>query len=524
MGVSMARIYLVEPGKTGGPGALGARIVQSVLNDAGHVCTHMRLVAPKKDQPVQLSLLLGTRADRVAGSSLARPDAWFVSVLHVEQWQDLPHLFDAMGMALFAADRKESDPLVVFGGQSMLYPAPIMPFADLLAHGDGEVTANAIASMLDAGADRLTVARELHGQNGFYSPIYATTGDRLMRAEQEFRPRLVYVGNKAKRPTIEIARGCASKCAFCSIGWTGGSYREASHADIKSALSTLHSGVVNLTAPDYGSVRDVEQLEDLLSSHGCRNRGANERLDATQRLLARGGAQKGSHAFGIEGMAERLRAAIGKPISRERLVDTMASLRGCTRMKWYVINALPGECDEDVDEIWADVQAVRDAWGSARNEVNTSWVITCTHFQSLPHTPLQRFPNGYDDASRDRVLELTARCKAKIVSGEHAPLISTPRSPERHDLWVYLRRSGAEASRFLEQAARLPAAHFKDGRWRSLWEKVCRPASDLSGRLDGDLPWGFVDSGMDEATVDAAESAYIKRARRAEDKEGSQDD
>lgn len=72
----MSTIYIIEPGATGGVGAMGAEIVTSVLARAGHEARRIRV----DEQRGQMDLF---------SRPLRHPDAFFVSLLYPRQFVEL---------------------------------------------------------------------------------------------------------------------------------------------------------------------------------------------------------------------------------------------------------------------------------------------------------------------------------------------------------------------------------------------------------------------------------------------------
>jgi radical SAM superfamily enzyme YgiQ (UPF0313 family) len=484
----MARIYVTEPGTTGGVGAMGMRLLIESLRDAGHDVTRVALWKQIKGGE-QLSLISGATDKLTSTSHMRKPDAWFVSMLYVRQWIDVPDMFRRMGLAARREDRKPTDPLVAFGGQSMIAPAPVEAFADVLAMGDGEATAAPLAAMSIRG--REWVMGDLEDRDGYYVPGRSRI---LRRAEAPagYTPRMIQDEDGRGAPTIEVARGCKSKCSFCPIGWAGGTYREADPAAIRSQLVKLRGKRVNLFAPDYSTVTAATEYEGWLASFGCSNAGRDARLDAAARHLDASVGVK-EYSFGLEGLSERMRRAIGKPLSRERIVDMMSRLstRGVRKVRWYMILGLPGETDADLDEFLAMSRDVRDVSGDMLLDV------TCTHLQAVPHTPLQWIANAYDDGARGRWSRMrdTFREWHKVDAKSLVASEFKGRELHEHDAW--LQRAPREASEYL---LRLDSRKVRttDERWR---EDVSAVGLDVSTGLgeiatDAVMPWDHVDVGV----------------------------
>lgn len=489
-------IYITEPGHTGGVGAMGMRVLHQTLRDAGHEVKRVRLFRAAEEADQQLDMF-GRDTEKVVDHTwLAKPDAWFVSVLYVRQFVEIREMFARMGVPMRTADRSPSDPLVAFGGQFSIAPEPLADFADVIALGDGELTGGRIADMLRAGATRLDIMRDLAGERGFYVPSRGV--QRFERWEGDtYRAVTIEEG---KNPTIELARGCASKCAFCRIGWAGGTYREAPREDVEDAIAKLGRTSVNIFAPDYSSVSWVEDVEKAVAAAGCRSTGRDARADATHRLLRKGGGVK-QFSFGVEGVSERLRLAVGKALSNTKLVETMAMLgdAGVGHVKWYMLFALPGESQEDHDEFLRVVQSTEAVYAGALN-------IMPSQVKGLPHTPLERIANTYSPDGKARYEAIRSWCKERWTTRKRLVLTYKGRDLHEHD--CVLLRSGREAARYIETAKESDIA---SGRWRDRGLNL-----DLLSAIPDDAPtaWDHVIAGPPREARAKALANYWRAMRR----------
>lgn len=478
----MARIYVTEPGSTGGVGAMGVKILVASLRAAGHAVTRVRL--DKRDDGGTVPLFDGLLDEEVADARwLPRPDAWFVSALYVRQFVDVPDMFRRIGLAPRAEERSASDPIVVFGGQFAIAPEPLAPFADVIAFGDGELTGTALGAMLDAGASKADVKRDVAQRRGFYVPDNGPA--KVERLEADAYDPIVVDQRGAQVPIVELARGCRSRCAFCPIGWAGGTYREGDPGKIRERLTTLRTRRVNLFAPDYSSVTWVDDLEAFLERTGCRSIGRDARADAAHRHLANGHGVK-QYSFGVEGISERLRRAVGKPLPNAKLIETMRLLEagGVRSVKWYVILGLPGEADADLDEFHATLAETARVYTGALD-------VTQTHLQPVPHTPLQWIDGHYSDAAAVRAQRTIAQCKAGW--GKRRWLAGQFKGRELHEHDTWLQRAGRGAAAYL-LALNGSKSKIADGRWRDVAASV---GLDIDAGLaaiepGSETPWSHV--------------------------------
>lgn len=430
---------MIEPGKTGGPGAMGAKILVANLRSRGHDVEHRRC---------------GVANDQIdMFADVIQPDAWFISTIYVRQWIHLRKMFaETIRQPMWRDERSSGAPLIVFGGQTSFAPEPIAAFADVVALGDGEVTGSAIARMIDRGMSREAIMEEVGGggHRGLWAP---GRGPRVLGRAEDRSYSLSVINPGGRGQAIEVARGCRSRCSFCPIGWAGGTYREAPQREVERLVRSMRGRRVNLYAPDYSSVSYVDRLDDLVTSVGCRSAGVDARLDATHRHMARmGGAPAKSWAFGIEGPSERLRRAIGKPLSVAQIVDTMRDLKD-VGVRWYMIAGLPGEADSDFDEL-------RDLISAVTSERDRNLEITMTLLQPVPHTPLEGEDARFPARSHERVKGMIEWARSR--SGVW---IREPKGADLHEHDAGLQRADAGVSRYLAESA---GSSPSSGRWRDL--------------------------------------------------------
>lgn len=446
-----AAIAVAEPGPTGGVGSMGATILVEALRRAMHDVTRVRLSRrPASTAPVLFGG--GNDVDDPAGLEV---DGLFVSTLYVRQWMHIPWLLERMGMRALAGERAASDPLVALGGQSMLAPRPIEPFADVLALGDGELTGLWLANRLAEGRTKAAILDEAAETPGFYVPGRSATLTRWQLPD--FEP--IAIRGQRQQVVIEAARGCASKCAFCPIGWAGGQYREGAIETIDRLVRRSAGRSVNLFAPDYSSVSWHDQADAIVEDVGCRPLGRDARLDVTAREVRAGRAAVKSYNFGVEGVSERTRAAIGKPLRHGQLVDAMAALAdaGIRDVKWYLICAFPGEDQGDFDEFATLLDDVRARYDGKLD-------LTLTHLQPVPQTPLQHASGAYSHAAREAMEAIRSRLRDAHDTDGRRWIASQPKGEHLHHHDTALQRAGLDATPYLIAAGGRESM-VSNGRW-----------------------------------------------------------
>lgn len=491
-------IAVVEPSATGGVGAMGMLILVESLRRAGYPAERVRF---SREGAEQLDMFGAPSHATDARSLPAAPLAWFVSVLYPRQYLEIADMFARMRVAPRSVDRAPGDPLVAFGGQAMIAPAPLADFADVIALGDGEATGRVLAEAVIGGRSRLEIMRDVAGRPGFWVPSMDDGTHRLVRLETPTHTPLVVLPGSTGRgaPIIEAARGCASRCAFCPIGWAGGTYREAEPGTVERIIREHAGRQVNVFAPDLSSVSSIDGIERTLTEAGCSNKGRDARIDRTAKLLDSGAIDgvKG-WSFGVEGLSARLRAAIGKPLEDDAILETMRKLEGVARdVRWYLLLGLPGESDRDLDDLIALLSRMVDIYTGRLD-------ITISILQPVPHTPLERVSGRWDRAAYDRGLKLIAWCSAVWKDKGRQWLVSNPKGIELHESDTALQRAGRETGAYLATARPSDVA---SGRWRKgVDQRLLDPLT-----WDEPAAWDFVDTGIPRSKVRVAWRSYWSR-------------
>ena len=304
--------------------------------------------------------------------------------------------------------RASRRPLVIIGGFQAYNFISLGRLYHWACIGDGEQFLSDALRLVAAGAeDRIAELLGAHWP-GKKTPTEWRSDAFSATAMQE-------PGQSVTR--IEIARGCKYKCAFCALTYLK-PYREAPVEMVRSLIDESRSKRVALFAPERLAHSGYDEIDCYVSEKGKASAAADLRWD---NLMTRPG-HKWTILFGLEGMSERLRFAIGKHITDEGLVEGYRRLvqesgKGSRGIRFYLILGLPGEAPEDY-EAWTNLLRQLNETPEALGMTLTPFVNT---FMPQPHSPLQwaasaspwidygaRFakalwPHGHDDSKRWRM-------------------------------------------------------------------------------------------------------------------------
>lgn len=334
-------------------------------------------------------------------------------------------MLSSAGLGIFAAER-EGLPLVIGGGPLAVNPEPVADFFDAFVIGDGE---EAILEVLEVIAelkkqnDKKRILKELAALGGVYVPsFYEAVYDggnfaglkKKESAAPDFVEKRIFdiagrkrfgetfpvvpnVASVHSRLNIEIARGCPHGCHFCQAKNYYWPWRPRPLEDIKSAVT---SGLRNtgydevaftsLSSGDYPGIEKLiaEVIEEnknyplavSLPSLHCGN--FTVALASSLSLSS----SRPPLTFAPEAGSERLRFAIGKPLSDATIFDAIgtAAGNGWKQVKLYFMYGLPGETYDDIKAIVGLVREIR----RRHRELNVK--VTLSPFVPKPHTVFQR--------------------------------------------------------------------------------------------------------------------------------------
>jgi len=322
--------------------------------------------------------------------------------------------------------RKSRKPLIVIGGFNSFNFRSLGGLFHWGCTGDGEDwLPRAIGALLEGKEEAIADIP------GTYWPLKKTT---TQWQNTRFRSRaMTEPGQRVTR--IEIARGCKYRCKFCALTYLKEN-REGTISEIKALIDAAPTKRVALFAPDRLSHSHYNELSEYLAEVGKVDNASDTRMDSLNRY---GPNYQGTLLFGMEGVSERLRKAVGKSMPTERLVENLCritrdSRTGKKNVRFYVIVDLPGETDEDYLE-FTEFLAKLDAHPEAKQITLSPFVNT---FLPQPLTPIQWagihpfrsyknkmaqtiWPHGHGNPWRTtiawtpRIWGATSRLKAQVV-------------------------------------------------------------------------------------------------------------
>jgi hypothetical protein len=249
------------------------------------------------------------------------------TVLHSSYWPE--QIFELIRWK--AINESTFDNMLVGGNSPTTNPCLYLASGMHAFHGDGEMYTDDSESESSPTVHRQAKIAKC-------ASIYPVSG----YSDQQ------KAGKSSVRYFCEISRGCKNRCFYCQYGWLK-SYRECNITDIEAALLACNSKTARIFAADRFQHTDFAAIDKLCQRMKISSSGS----DLSVRFAA-AHPELFQHTrkvrFGIDGLSERIRDAVGKKSSNETIVQAFAGAvdAGIKCFDIYMIYGFPGETRDDI--------------------------------------------------------------------------------------------------------------------------------------------------------------------------------
>ncbi len=286
------------------------------------------------------------------------------------------------GLHPLAAERRETDPLVLAGGPAVSgNPEPVAPLLDAVVVGEVEPAMAGLKEVFLGGGTRAEMLDRLARVPGVYvpsryrvsyGPSMAIT--RVDAAPEQALPvaRLrardvndFHTVSAVLSPDVELGdmflvemtRGCARGCRFCLAGYTSLPVR---HRSVDQIMDGVRRGLqfrqrIGLISAATSDHPQLDQLLGRMLEAGARVSLSSLRIDRITPFLVQALVRSGTQTITLapEAGSQRLRDIINKRLTHEQIVHAaeLAGQGGIPKAKLYFIVGLPGETDDDAREL-----------------------------------------------------------------------------------------------------------------------------------------------------------------------------
>lgn len=457
-------------------------------------------------------------------------------------------ILDLSRIPLHAAERRETDPLVIGGGPCAYNPEPLAEFFDLFYIGEGETVYDRLLDLYKehkkAGGSRKAFLELAAGVPGIYVPsLYDVeyhedgtikrfqpnnphapariTKELVMEMDNApylEKPLVPYIKVAQDRVVLEIMRGCIRGCRFCQAGNVYRPLRERGldylkDYAVKMLTSTGHEEISlsSLSSSDYTQLEPlISFLIDEFSGKGVNISLPSLRIDAFSLDVMRKiqDVKKSSLTFAPEAGSQRLRDVINKGLTEEDILHGAAQAfhGGWNRVKLYFMLGLPTETVEDMEGIARLSEKVAETYydeipkDQRRGKVQV--VASSSFFVPKPFTPFQwaRMCTKEEFIERANIVRQKFRemknFKSLKYNWHEAELTVLEGVLARGD-----RRVGAVIEEAYRQGALFDSwsEYFHNELWMNAFE-TCGVSVEFyttrERKLDEIFPWDFINAGV----------------------------
>ena len=474
-------------------------------------------------------------------------DFFGITLQYEMSYTNILQVLDLAQIPLHAADRTESDPIVIGGGPCAYNPEPLADFFDMFYIGEGETVYFELMDRYKENKKQGRSRREFLEQaaeiEGIYIPAFYDVEYHEDGTIKSFRPNnshaketitkqlvvnmddayyietpvVPFIKATQDRVVLEIQRGCIRGCRFCQAGNVYRPLREHSLEYLKDYAykmlkSTGHEEISlsSLSSSDYTYLEGlVNFLIDEFKGQGVNISLPSLRIDAfSLDVMSKvQDVKKSSLTFAPEAGSQRLRDVINKGLTEEVILQGAndAFHGGWNRVKLYFMLGLPTETKEDMEGIAELSEKVAEIYYEIPKEQRNgkvNVVASSSFFVPKPFTPFQ----WARMCTKEEFIERAYIVKDKFRQMKNQK--SLKYNYHEADLTVLegvLARGDRKTGALIEEAYKNGAIYdswseyFDNRIWMKAFE-TCGLSVDFyttrERSLDEVFPWDFIDAGV----------------------------
>ena len=462
-------------------------------------------------------------------------------------YTNILQVLDLSGIPLYTKDRTLEDPFVVCGGPCTYNPEPIADFFDLVYIGEGETSYRELLDKYKewkkSGKSRREFLEIAATVDGIYVPfLYDVTYNQdgtihamvpncetapekvkkqvvndLTHTYYPEKPLVPYIKATQDRVVLEIQRGCIRGCRFCQAGMI---YRPIRPRDIdylkKMAVTMLdNTGYEEITLSSLSS-SDYKELSELVYFliDECDERKINIslpslRIDAfSLDVMSKvQDVKKSSLTFAPEAGSQRMRNVINKGLTEEVILSGAweAFQGGWNRVKLYFMLGLPGEREDDIEQIAVLADKIAAKYFELPKEERhgrPEIVASSSFFVPKPFTPFQWSPMNTAEQFESKRRFLLGKVKEQLNQRSIRYQCHDAVTSELEGIFA---RGDRKLCKVIEDAYRRGCIfdawtdYFREDVWEQVMEEngVSRYFYNYRERdKDEIFPWDFIDIGV----------------------------